>query len=94
MYSRSSGSTGLPRAVGETHRMLKQWIILFADVRAEAEHWEPGAMACTHQPEHFRAHLPSTSSADNILEHVRMTKCRSLVTVPVMLTTWLNLLLL
>ncbi|KAJ7803719.1 hypothetical protein B0H14DRAFT_2613093 [Mycena olivaceomarginata] len=48
MYIRSSGSTGIPRAVGETHQMLKQWIILspVADVRAEAEHWEPlGAMA-------------------------------------------------
>jgi acyl-CoA synthetase (AMP-forming)/AMP-acid ligase II len=28
LYIRSSGSTGLPRAVGETHQMLKQWIIL------------------------------------------------------------------
>jgi acyl-CoA synthetase (AMP-forming)/AMP-acid ligase II len=28
MYIHSSGSTGLPRAVGETHRMLEQWIIL------------------------------------------------------------------
>ncbi|KAJ7318575.1 hypothetical protein DFH08DRAFT_1036386 [Mycena albidolilacea] len=48
LYTRSSGSTGLPRAVSETHQMLKQWIILspVADVRAEAEHWEPlGAMA-------------------------------------------------
>jgi hypothetical protein len=32
--------------------------------------------------------LPITPSADNILEHARMTKCRSLVTVPVMLATW------
>ncbi|KAJ7347323.1 hypothetical protein DFH08DRAFT_618412, partial [Mycena albidolilacea] len=114
MYIHSSGSTGLPRAVGETHRMLKQWIILppVADVRAEAEHWEPlGAMAVP--PFHIfgiweqlvqplagtcvavypptgalPGALPITPSADNILEHARMTKCRSLVTVPVLLTTW------
>ncbi|KAJ7300581.1 hypothetical protein DFH08DRAFT_999625 [Mycena albidolilacea] len=101
LYIRSSGSTGLPRAVGETHQMLKQWIILspVADVRAEAEHWEPlGAMAVP--PFHIfgiweqlvqppagtcvavyppagalPGALPITPSADNILEHVRMTKC-------------------
>jgi hypothetical protein len=32
--------------------------------------------------------LPITPSADNILEHARITKCRSLVTVPVMLALW------
>ncbi|KAJ7801663.1 hypothetical protein B0H14DRAFT_2615100 [Mycena olivaceomarginata] len=49
----------------------------------------PGpALQCTHQPELLPGTLPITPLADNILEHMCMTKCQSLLTVPVMLTTW------
>ncbi|KAJ7699512.1 hypothetical protein B0H17DRAFT_848923, partial [Mycena rosella] len=87
-----------------------------ADVRAEAEHWEPiGAMAVP--PFHIigvweqlvqplagtcvaaypptgalPGALPIIPSADNIFEHARMIKWRSLVTyyphMPVLLNTW------
>ncbi|KAJ6455206.1 hypothetical protein C8R45DRAFT_1111581 [Mycena sanguinolenta] len=47
-YIHSSGSTGFPRAVGQTYRMVKQWLALpaIAEVGADREHWSPmGAMA-------------------------------------------------
>ncbi|KAJ6473938.1 putative aminoadipate reductase [Mycena vulgaris] len=48
LYIHSSGSTRFPRAVGQTHRVLKQWLALpaIAEVRDHLEHWGPiGAMA-------------------------------------------------
>ncbi|KAF7333965.1 Non-canonical non-ribosomal peptide synthetase FUB8 [Mycena sanguinolenta] len=113
-YIHSSGSTGLPRAVGQTYRMVKQWLTLPAitEVEADFEHWSPmGAMAlpsfhiygmyeqllqpisgtcCAVYPPivtHPNA-VPVTPSPDNILEHARKTKCRSLISVPVLLVAW------
>ncbi|KAJ7339755.1 hypothetical protein DFH08DRAFT_915701 [Mycena albidolilacea] len=98
MYIHSSGSTGLPRAVGETHRMFQQWIALramavppFHIFGLYYQFMQPIAGTCVavYTPTGaIPGALPITPSADNILEHARITKCRSLVTVPVMLALW------
>ncbi|KAF8160222.1 hypothetical protein K438DRAFT_1985842 [Mycena galopus ATCC 62051] len=48
LYLHSSGSTRLPRAVGQTHRLLKQWFAAPAitEIGDDGEHWGPmGVMA-------------------------------------------------
>ncbi|KAJ6491543.1 putative aminoadipate reductase [Mycena vulgaris] len=116
LYIHSSGSTRFPRAVGQTHRVLKQWLALpaIAEVRDHLEHWGPiGAMAlpsfhifgviqqlmqplsgtcvAVYPPTATTPEaVPITPSPDSIIEHARKTKCRSLITVPVLLIAWFN----
>ncbi|KAJ7623601.1 putative aminoadipate reductase [Roridomyces roridus] len=112
LYMHSSGSSGLPRAVAQTHRAFWQWSTLpaIAEFRDSIE--TPAAnmgLPSFHQfgvicqlmqplfgapiaiypptataPEKF----PVVPSPDNILDHARRTGCRSITTVPSLLSAW------
>ncbi|KAF8185526.1 hypothetical protein K438DRAFT_1936968 [Mycena galopus ATCC 62051] len=89
MYIHSSGSTGLPGLSSVSPFILRSTFLGYlppsapvADVRAEAEHWEPvGAMVVP--PFHI------IGVWEQLVQPLADTcgACRSLVTVPIMLTT-------
>ncbi|KAF7358663.1 Non-canonical non-ribosomal peptide synthetase FUB8 [Mycena sanguinolenta] len=112
LYMHSSGSTGFPKAIAQTHRDLMGWTTLppvaetrlyvekpLANMALPAFHLfgitcqllQPlfGSPAAVYPPTATSSSgLPVTSTPDNILEHARMTKCRTLTTVPALLASW------
>ncbi|KAJ7634662.1 hypothetical protein FB45DRAFT_669383, partial [Roridomyces roridus] len=114
LYMHSSGSTGFPRAIAQTHRVLKQWCSLPAVAEAAQNVAAPignmalpsfhlfgiccqllhplhGLYAAVYPPTATSTNaLPMIPSPDNILQHTRATKCRSLTTVPALLAAWFH----
>ncbi|KAF8151165.1 hypothetical protein K438DRAFT_1988314 [Mycena galopus ATCC 62051] len=113
MYIHSSGSTGFPKAIAQTHRALAHWISgVVAEVRTHVEApianmglppfhlmginsqlLQPlsGICVAVYPPTAtFPGAFPMIPTPDNILEHARKTKCRSLTTVPTLLVTWFD----
>ncbi|KAF8217447.1 hypothetical protein K438DRAFT_1656334 [Mycena galopus ATCC 62051] len=113
MYIHSSGSTGFPKAIAQTHRAFAHWISSrVAEVRTHVETpignmglppfhvlgiscqlLEPlsGICVAVYPPTATSpSAFPMLPSPDNILEHARKTKCRSLTTVSTLLVTWFD----
>ncbi|KAF7321145.1 General substrate transporter [Mycena chlorophos] len=111
LYLHSSGSTGMPKAIPETHRGLMQWTRLGtgADIRDYVPHpiaampiptfhmgglfvqlLNPiynGAAVALYPPIATTPEaLPVFPTPQSILEHTKRTKCRSMITVPALLT--------
>ncbi|KAJ7496400.1 putative aminoadipate reductase [Mycena latifolia] len=113
LYLHSSGSTGFPKAIAATHRILTQWAT-FAPVTDVRDHIT-GPLANMALPAFHLAGmycqllqaiyggatialfpptattpsaLPMMPSPDNVLEHARKTKCRSMCTFPTFLIIW------
>ncbi|KAJ7916712.1 putative aminoadipate reductase, partial [Mycena leptocephala] len=114
LYVHSSGSTGFPKAIAQTHRALQQWLNLPAVSETRVHTKQPianmalpafhlfgivcqllqpisGTCVAVYPPTATSPNaLPMTPSPENILDHSRKTKCRSLSTVPALLVTWFN----
>ncbi|KAF7371229.1 Non-canonical non-ribosomal peptide synthetase FUB8 [Mycena sanguinolenta] len=112
LYMHSSGSTGFPKAIAQTHRALMGWTTLppVAEARLYVEKpmanmglpsfhlfgitcqlLQPlfGTPAAVYPPTATSTSaLPVIPTPDNIIEHARKTKCRSLTAVPALLATW------
>ncbi|KAJ7623615.1 hypothetical protein FB45DRAFT_681389, partial [Roridomyces roridus] len=106
LYMHSSGSTGLPRAIGQTHRGIEQWCNLretflvgnmvlpsfhIFGIVCQLLHPLHGLCVAVYPPTATSTNsLPVIPSPDNILQHARATKCKALTTVPALLTLWIN----
>ncbi|KAF8186130.1 hypothetical protein K438DRAFT_1836087 [Mycena galopus ATCC 62051] len=113
MYIHSSGSTGFPKAIAQTHRAFAHWMSgVIPEVRTHVEApianmglppfhllginsqlLQPlsGICVAVYPPTATSpGAFPMIPSPDNILEHSRKTKCRSLTTVPTLLVTWFD----
>ncbi|KAJ7892397.1 putative aminoadipate reductase [Mycena leptocephala] len=114
LYMHSSGSSGLPKAIPQTHRALMEWASFPAVTETRHYIEKPiGNMAlpsfhlfgiaCQLLQPLFGIHIavypptatspsavPIFPSPDNILDHSRKTKCRSLTAVPAFLAAWLQ----
>ncbi|KAJ7828944.1 hypothetical protein B0H14DRAFT_3873194 [Mycena olivaceomarginata] len=104
MYIHSSGSTGFPKAVAQTYRAFTHWMSgivpegtwgfrRFHLLGINSQLLQPLSGICVAvypptatSPDAF----PMIPSPDNILQHARKTKCRSLTTVPTLLVTWFD----
>ncbi|KAJ6509744.1 putative aminoadipate reductase [Mycena vulgaris] len=114
LYMHSSGSSGLPKTIAQTHRALMQWSTLPAVTEARDFLEKPlgnmalpsfhqfgiicqllqplfGTCAAVYPPTAISPNtLPIFPSPDNVLDHARKTKCRSLTTVPALLSVWMH----
>ncbi|KAJ7782239.1 putative aminoadipate reductase [Mycena maculata] len=114
LYMHSSGSTGFPKAISQTHRTLLHWRALppvsetrdrlekpLANMALPAFHLfgivcqvlQPlcGSCVALYPPTATSpSALPMLPSPDNILDHAKKTNCRSLTTVPALLSAWSN----
>ncbi|KAJ7054635.1 putative aminoadipate reductase [Mycena amicta] len=111
LYLHSSGSTGMPKAIPETHRGLMQWTRLgtATDIRDRVPHpiaampiptfhmggifvqfLNPiynGVPIALYPPiATTQDALPVFPSPNSILEHSRRTGCRSMITIPALLS--------
>ncbi|KAJ7153064.1 putative aminoadipate reductase [Mycena crocata] len=116
LYLHSSGSTGLPKAIPETHRALMQWSTLaaFTELRDHISHpvaampipsfHMSGLYLQLLQPVYgvtpVAVYPPTASSPDalpifpspdNVLEHARKTKCKSITILPAFFAAWAQL---
>ncbi|KAJ6553072.1 hypothetical protein B0H19DRAFT_1030172, partial [Mycena capillaripes] len=76
LYLHSSGSTGYPKTIGQTHRALQRIIDRCSRL------FPPTATSPSA--------LPIVSSPDTILDYARKTNCRTLTTVPSLLVNWFS----
>ncbi|KAJ7466248.1 putative aminoadipate reductase [Mycena galericulata] len=114
LYMHSSGSSGLPKTIAQTHRALMQWCALPAVAEARDFLEKPfgnmalpsfhqfgiicqllqplfGTCAAVYPPTAISpSTLPIFPTPDNILDNARKTKCRTLTTLPALLSAWLH----
>ncbi|KAJ7075175.1 putative aminoadipate reductase [Mycena belliarum] len=114
LYMHSSGSSGLPKTILQTHRAVMQWTTLPAVTEARdflekpfgnmalpcfhqfgivCQLLEPlfGACAAVYPPTAVSpSTLPVFPTPDNVLDNARKTKCRTLTTVPALLSAWMR----
>ncbi|KAJ6473883.1 hypothetical protein C8R45DRAFT_835129, partial [Mycena sanguinolenta] len=112
LYMHSSGSTGFPKPIAQTHRALVGWASLPAVAYTRLDIEKPmanmglpcfhlfgitfqllmplaGTPAAVYPPSATSpSMLPVIPTPDNILDHAKQTKCRSLLAVPSLLATW------
>ncbi|KAF7297405.1 General substrate transporter [Mycena indigotica] len=111
LYLHSSGSTGMPKAIPETHRGLMQWTRLGTgnDIREHIPHpiaampiptfhmggifvqflnpiYNGVAIALYPPTATTPDALPIFPSPNSVLEHSIRTKCRSMITIPALLS--------
>ncbi|KAJ7701502.1 hypothetical protein B0H17DRAFT_1157730 [Mycena rosella] len=78
LYLHSSGSTGLPKAIPHTHRILMQQASFL--IGNPVVVYPPSAISSDS--------LPIMPTPSNILEHARKTNCVSLMAIPALFSIW------